>query len=142
MRQNNRVDTLTDTGPLVALLDSRDKHHGACVEVVKTLPKPLVTMWPCITESMYLLGRSRGHAAQDALWAMIDTGFVVIYELSATDRVRMRVLMAQYADRPMDLADASLVAAAETIGVKRVFTVDSDFLFYRLAGGTTLRTVP
>lgn len=58
------------------------------------------------------------------------------------EQQRMRVLMAQYADRPMDLADASLVAAAESLSVRRVFSVDSDFLSYRLANGNTLRIVP
>ncbi len=134
--------TLTDTGPLIALLDSSDKHHAACAKAAETMPRPLVTTWPCVTEAMYFLGKSRGHPAQDALWAMIDTGLVQIHELSAGEMARMRVLMAQYADRPMDLADASLVAAAESVGVKRVFTIDSDFLFYRLANSATLRLVP
>jgi predicted nucleic acid-binding protein len=33
-------------------------------------------------------------------------------------------LMKLYADHPMDLADASLVAAAEALGTRRVFTID------------------
>jgi predicted nucleic acid-binding protein len=32
--------------------------------------------------------------------------------------------MEQYADHPMDLADASLVAAAESLGTTRMFTID------------------
>lgn len=134
--------TLTDTGPLVALFDEDDKYHAPCIETLRSLSKPLITTWPCVTESMHLLGRSIGPRAQDKLWGWIETDVITVYELSAKDRGRMRVLMAQYADRPMDLADASLVAAAESIGVKRVFTIDSDFLFYRLAGGNTLRVVP
>lgn len=39
----------------------------------------------------------------------------------------MRSLMEKYRDTPMDLADASLVALAETRGLKRIFTLDSDF---------------
>ena len=31
-------------------------------------------------------------------------------------------LMEQYADHPMDLADASLVVAAESLGTRKVFT--------------------
>ena len=51
-------------------------------------------------------------------------------------------LMEQYQDRPMDLADASLVALAETRGDGRVFSIDSDFYVCRLADGTALEVVP
>lgn len=41
--------------------------------------------------------------------------------------------MERYADHPMDLADASLVVAAEALGTRRVFTIDRrDFGTYRV----------
>ena len=40
--------------------------------------------------------------------------------------------MEKYQDIPMDLADASLVAAAESHNLRRIFTLDSDFYVYRL----------
>jgi predicted nucleic acid-binding protein len=44
--------------------------------------------------------------------------------------------MEVYADRPMDLADASLVTAAEALGTRRVFTIDRhDFETYRVRRG-------
>jgi predicted nucleic acid-binding protein len=43
----------------------------------------------------------------------------------------MYALMLRYQDTPMDLADASLVACAETLNQKRIFTLDSDFYVYR-----------
>ncbi len=49
--------------------------------------------------------------------------------------------MAQYADLPMDLGDASLVAVAEARGYRTIFTIDSDFYIYRLADGTVLEVV-
>lgn len=39
--------------------------------------------------------------------------------------------MERYADRPMDLADATLVALAEERNEKRIFTLDGDFHIYR-----------
>ncbi len=45
---------------------------------------------------------------------------------------RMRSLMEKYRDTPMELADASLVALAEARGLKRIFTLDSDFYVYRI----------
>jgi predicted nucleic acid-binding protein len=134
--------TPTDTGPLVALLDSRDKHHVSCVAASKRLPRPFLTTWPCLTEAMHLLGRALGHAAQDALWAMVVGGIVRLPSLSESDYVRMRLLMDKYSDTPMDLADASLVVMCETLNASRIFTVDSDFYFYVLANGRPLAVIP
>ena len=41
----------------------------------------------------------------------------------------------------MDLADASLIAAAESLSLSRVFTNDEDFFVYRLADGSALEVV-
>jgi uncharacterized protein len=47
--------------------------------------------------------------------------------------------MVQYADRPMDLADASLVVLAEGLRRRRVFTLDrGDFAVYRIRRGHQL----
>lgn len=47
----------------------------------------------------------------------------------------MSELMGKYSDRPMDFADASLVALAERLSLTRIFTVArSDFSTYRLHG--------
>lgn len=54
--------TLTNTGPLVALLDKDDSNHVVCVNATKSLPaSPFLTTWPCFTEVMYLLGEVGGY---------------------------------------------------------------------------------
>ena len=59
---------------------------------------------------------------------------------SETDR--MYSLMEKYQDMPMDLADASLVATAETLQLRRVFTLDSDFRVYRVNEREPFEIVP
>ncbi len=54
---------------------------------------------------------------------------------------RMDMLMGQYRNVPMDLADASLVALAESRGLRSVFTIDRDFYIYRLADGSALQVI-
>lgn len=54
----------------------------------------------------------------------------------------MPELMEKYQDTPMDLADSSLVAIAESHSLSRVFTLDSDFRIYRLANGSVLEVIP
>lgn len=134
--------TLTDTGPLVALLDDDDANHAACFAAAKTLPSgALLTTWPCFTEAMYLLGGAGGHRYQNRLWQMRQRGRLVLLDVTEAEADRMGALMTQYQDRPMDLADASLVAIAESRKINRLFTIDSDFYFYRLADGSVLEVV-
>ena len=135
--------TLTDTGPLVALIDQNDSSHAKCVYAVKHLPKgQLVSTWPCFTEAMYLLFRDVGYAGQLAIWKLYQARGLVLYDLGTDETRRMAELMEKYQDTPMDLADASLIASAEQLGIKRIFTLDRDFFVYRLADGTALEVVP
>lgn len=121
---------LVDAGPLVALIDAGDAHHGACVESLRSINAPLVTVWPAFTEAMYLLGESwRG---QRALWSRLETDALTLAPLDGGDAPRMRELMEKYRDLPMDLADAALVRVAEREGLTMIFTLDRRrFSLYR-----------
>lgn len=134
---------LTDAGPLIALLDKDDGHHARCVAAGEALPPgSLLTTWPCFTEAMYLLGGVGGFSYQSALWDLRRTGRLVLHEPGAAEPERMAELMSKYQDVPMDLADASLVAAAEVLGLRQIFTLDGDFFIYRLSDGSALNVVP
>lgn len=50
--------------------------------------------------------------------------------------------MEKYKDTPMDLADASLVVAAETLGLRRIFTLDSDFYVFRINDRDAFEVIP
>jgi predicted nucleic acid-binding protein len=134
---------LTDTGPLVALINRNDPNHRRCVEASQNLPAaPLFSTWPCFTEAMYLIHRAAGHAGQSALWRLVSAGRLELIDLTSEERVRMAALMHKYQDRPMDLADASLVVAAERLGTSRLFTLDRDFQIYRIRDGSALTAIP
>ena len=133
---------LTDTGPLVALINPNDPHRAVCVEIVRSLGREvMLTTWQCFTEAMHFLGRGGGHPLQDNLWDMRRDGRLEIHSTTESEADRMAELMWQYRDAPMDLADASLIATAETLALRRVFTVDRGFFVYRLADGSALEVV-
>jgi hypothetical protein len=113
---------LVDTGPLVALLDRSDPFHQNCREAFQGLTDDLVTVWPVLTEAMYMLNSSWD--AQSALWDLVITGPVKILPLLDDEMVRIKELMEKYRDLPMDLADAVLVRMAEREKIRRVFTLD------------------
>jgi predicted nucleic acid-binding protein len=120
---------LVDAGPLVALIDAADGAHQSCVDTLRQLHDPLITVWPAFTEAMYLLrGSWRG---QRALWSRIEDDALAIAPLDSGDAPRLRELMEKYRDLPMDMADAALVRVAERDGLTQVFTLDrSHFSIY------------
>lgn len=121
---------LVDAGPLVALIDRADPHHDRCVAALSTLRGPLITVWPALTEAMYLLGGS--WKGQQALWSRLETEALRLAPLDASDAARMRALMDKYRDLPMDLADAALVRVAERDECSQIFTLDRrHFSVYR-----------
>lgn len=134
--------TLTDAGPLIAIIDADEPDHTTCLETLDRLTLPLVTTWPAFTEAMYLLARAGGIRGQRALWQLVHTDRLVLADLSQSTVERSAQLMEQYADRPMDLADATLVALAEERGERRIFTLDADFRVYRIRGRLRFETVP
>lgn len=98
-----------------------------------TIGDPLVTVWPAFTEAMYFL-RSWWEG-QSALLEMVETETLRFASLDETDVPRMKALMRQYRDLPMDLADAGLVRIAEREKLSRIFTLDRRrFRVYRPAG--------
>jgi predicted nucleic acid-binding protein len=134
--------TLTDTGPLVGLVDKNDPHHQEATAALKRLRKvPLLTTWPCLTEAMYLLYQAARYPGQEALWRFVESGALQVHSPGEGDWRRMRELMAVFQDAPMDMADASVIAAAEALNLTRVFTYDRHFFAYRLANGDVLEVV-
>lgn len=134
--------TLVDAGPLIALIDGDEPDHERCREMLDQLRLPLLTTWPAFTEAMYLLGRAAGWEAQRALWQWVLRDHLVVAAPSEAALTRAARLMETYADRPMDLADATLVALAEERETNRIFTLDADFHVYRYKGRSRFDVVP
>lgn len=68
----------------------------------------------------------------------VRKGGVTVWFMNGEALERALELMNRYADNPMDLADASLIVAAETLGARKVFTLDrDDFSSYRVLRGRT-----
>ncbi len=126
--------TLVDTGPLVALFDPRDADHALCRKTLAKLEGPLLTTVSVLTEAFHLL-------QPDSLGSINLRRFVTerglsVWYMDDPALVRAFELMADYADQPMDLADASLVVAAERLRQRQVFTLDErDFRAYRARFG-------
>ena len=115
------VRALCDTGPLIALFDLSDEAHARCAAALETFTGGFVTTWPVLAEAFHFVDRPRDRSL---LWNFVLSDVVRVEDIQATDLGRVRLLMEQYADLPMDFADASLVVLAERLRVFRVFTLD------------------
>ena len=125
---------LVDTGPLVALFDPQDGQHARCVRTLKGIREPIATTIPVLTEAFHMLGAAS--TGSDRLRDFIEGGGLSVWFFERPALTRAFELMELYADHPMDLADASLVAAAESLGTRRVFTIDrNDFETYKVRRG-------
>lgn len=120
---------LTDSGPLVALLDRSDQHHHWAVEQFANFSNSLFTCEGVITEATHLL-KDAGVPPWDVVELVRRELVVVRFNLeSHLDRVL--TLMKKYADTPMDFVDACLVTMTEQKRECRLLTLDSDFRIYR-----------
>jgi predicted nucleic acid-binding protein len=125
---------LVDTGPLVALFDPLDNLHERCVKALKGIREPIATTTPVLTEAFHILGP--GSIGSDRLREFVEQGGLTMWFLGRPTLRRAFELMETYSDHPMDLADASLVVAAESLGIRKVFTLDrKDFNTYRIRRG-------
>lgn len=132
---------LVDTGPLVALVYRNDAHHRRCVEATRSFRDALGTVWPVVTEAMYLLDFSL--EAREGVWQFLESGEIDVLDLGVGDIGRIRDLMRKYRDLPMDFADAALVRVGEREGARTVFTLDRrDFSVYRPAHMPRFALVP
>lgn len=121
--------TILDTGPLVALLNRREKNHEWVKARLREVRAPLLTCEPVMTEAAFLLRRIDG--ASRALMALLARSALRIAFRLEEEHEHVALMMAKYADVPMSLADACLVRMSETIRAARIMTFDADFRVYR-----------
>ena len=132
---------LADTGAVLAYLDRSDRWHSRCRAALTELRLPLVTSLAVLTELFHLVGDSPREV--EAAWGFVRSGALTVLPLSDLELADLEALMRRYRDRPMDLADATLVHLAERESVSTVFTIDhDDFETYRIGGRKRFRILP
>jgi predicted nucleic acid-binding protein len=115
---------LVDTGPIVAIVNDRDSHHHDVMACIERTTESLVVPITVLPEVDYLLTRWHGsHVAIRGLELATGQDFRLESVLAA-DLPRIFELMRQYADSNIGFVDASIVAVAERLRVRKVLTLD------------------
>jgi predicted nucleic acid-binding protein len=123
---------LLDTGPLVALLNRRDRHHDWACEEWSDIEPPLLSCDAVISEACFLLRSVRGGST--SVLELVDREVVALPFRLDHEAARVKALLLRYANVPMSLADACLVRMAEQYPSSPVLTLDRDFRLYRKNG--------
>lgn len=123
------TSVIVDTGPLVALLNRRERHHSWVVETMDVIEPPIFTCDAVLSEACFLLQGIEG--GPDAVLELVARGIVrsdfhIMAEVDA-----LRALVKKFANVPMSLADACLVRMTELDQRSVILTLDSDFKIYR-----------
>jgi predicted nucleic acid-binding protein len=130
---------LIDTGPLVAYFDRRDPFHEQVAATLDRFAGQLITTPAVVTEVMHFLGNAPD--GPEACAEFLTSAQVLLLGLTDREDVAAATrLMRQYADTPMDFADATLVRVAGATGVTDVLTLDRrGFSTYRTESGRRFR---
>jgi predicted nucleic acid-binding protein len=122
-------EVILDTGPLVALVDARDRHHQWAVAHWADVEAPLLTCEAVISEACFLLDQTRAGSA--AIFEMLRRTAIAL-KFHLEDHLKeIQGLRAKYSDVPMSVADGCLVRMAEQWDRSAVLTLDRDFKVYR-----------
>jgi predicted nucleic acid-binding protein len=121
-----------DTGPLVALINRRDRHHDWAVQCFDEFDAPTETCDAVLSEACFLLRDL--HDGPQAVLDLVERGVVVPTFHVEGETLSLLKLMNRYAKVPMSLADACLVRMTEVVPATRILTIDRDFLIYRRHG--------
>jgi predicted nucleic acid-binding protein len=114
---------VVDTGVVYAALDRDDAVHDDCAALLGS--GVTVAMPATVPVELDWLGRTRGTPeASAALLMSILEGSVLVVNLDREDYERALSLMIQYADLPLTLVDASVVAVAERLEQDTIATLD------------------
>jgi uncharacterized protein len=132
---------LIDTGAILALLDLDDEWHEACVEAYNNHRLPWLTTEAVLTEALHLVLRNLRH--DRGLWRLFRSGAIRMSSITNEELPQIQALMEDYADRPMDFADATIVHVASRERLSTIMTVDHDgFETYRLFGRKKFTILP
>ena len=123
---------LLDTGPLVAAFrrpEDKDPFTPWAARLVRSLPYPLFTCDAVLAEAAHFL------RSPAKLIEAVNRGLLVSRFDTQAAAPRLAALVAKYADRSMDFADACLVYMSEQTKDCKVVTIDrADFAVYRRHG--------
>ena len=137
----NSPGVLLDTGPIVALLSKDDAAHIQVKELLSDCMPPFRCCEAVIAEACFLMRKVHADGPAEVI-SLGRRGFYGISIHLSDNWTSIEALLRKYKNRPISLADASLIRCAEIYKEARILTLDSDFRIYRWGGNKKFEILP
>lgn len=115
---------LVDTGVIFGAVDRDDPRHSECAEVLEGHTGELLVPVPVIVESAWLIESRLGPTSEADFLRAVNAGELERVDLAGEDWARALELIKRYADLPLGLVDASVMAIAERLDIAQIATLD------------------
>lgn len=113
---------ILDTGPVVALVDRSDPDHERCGELIDSASEIRIIPVCTLVEIEYQLRPWPGGFSR--LMADVGAGRLQVHLPDQRELSRASSLVEEYADLPLGLVDATVLACVERLGESKLATLD------------------
>lgn len=128
-----------DTGPIFALIDSRDSLHNWVVSELNDLTDKLITNTAVVSEVLFLLKR-QGISGKH-FYNFVEESIIEVQNPYPSESKSIHHLMNKYEDLPASFADICLLEQYNKSENAQILSTDSDFLVYKDAKGKSLNLI-
>lgn len=137
------MTVMVDTGGLYALLDAGDRLHHPVLEFVQSTSELLVIPSTILPEISYLINKYLNVEVELKMLEDVKEGNLALEILKPVDLTRAIEVIATYRDARIGFVDASIVAMAERMKLKKILTTDvAHFTMFRPEGTGYFEIVP
>jgi uncharacterized protein len=123
---------LIDTSFLLAAFYERDVNHARALAVQKQLTKEdRIIPVPVLQETFFMVNVRVNYMRAISAFESLQQSLAQNIEITPDDLQRMSKIMCQYRDAKFDFTDCAIMALAERLNIKQVYTFDRrDFALF------------
>lgn len=130
---------VADTGAVLALIDSDDRHHPRLRDAFKANPDAWILPWAILPEVDYLLSTHLGPTAEEAFLGDLASGAFLVEWGSESDLVEANRISKRHRAHRLGLVDSVVIAIAERLRPDAIATLDlRHFGAVRISGNPKL----
>jgi uncharacterized protein len=130
---------VVDTGVVLALLDTGDRHHRLVRQLYEQRPNDWLLPWAILPEVDYLIASELGARAQDSFLSDVADGAFPVEYGKHEDVARAHAIARKYGSLRLGLVDAVVIAIAERLRAEAIATLDlRHFGAVKIAGAPRL----